>query len=1549
MEGDEKRVILPTVLPQLVSVFKALMEWNLYRAAEVLPIDTLVGTASQLSPLGFCYQNIYEEAQKLMHTRNAACSEIYESKVTSSHPTELSKVLPTPEELRIEPKIEANIVDKEFPSEEAFLTIQRNLLREDFVNPLRTAVKELYSNERPNAMKFTNIKFEGNCITSSGFEAYKIQFKTSRTYRKVNWSRSKALMDGNLVCLSHNDFETLLYATVVDREVSDLKEGFLTVQVLDEAAYHLSSSREYRMIESPGYFKAFSPVIKKLNELTPEELPFRQYLVKLQSDIAQPSYVRGKAFMLDLKGIVCNCNRRSKCEHTHVDILDEESWSNLNTDQLLDPSQKDALRLALTKELALIQGPPGTGKTYIGLKVVQALLQNDGFWREKTQSRRCPIVVVCFTNHALDQFLEEIVDLNLPDAQIIRVGAGSKSEKLKKKFSLQQIAYEACRAKGHWQFGNPRKNLQNTGKTVEALEHFVSGDIESLSRYSRFYCKFLSPDILRDLEIYCGIFFPKDWKESINFASWLDEGIFEKFHSFERARDEETIMYELNEERMEDDFGIEKRELHKVLGKEGIRKFVRYFGSVRPFSYDEAQPFLSGTAHELEITRYPKLRLFKYCLTELMKRLKKEQKVNAEQKKQYDLQFERVKVECLQKADVIGLTTTAAARDNAMLSRVEAKIMIVEEAAEILEPQLIASLTEKTEHLILIGDHKQLRPKTNDYNIGRRYKLEVSMFERLIQNGLPHETLTLQHRMRPQISRLVSKHIYEGKLQDHDATKDRENVAGIKHNVFFINHKIDEADEDLDLSSHASSHEATFLTALCKYLLQQGQYRPEQITVITPYVGQWYELNSQFKEKKISNVRITTVDNYQGEENEIILLSLVRSNQKKKAGFVVEENRVCVALSRAKCGLYCIGNFDFLQQCSKLWSALVDDVRSDGLLGDKLPLHCARHDITTLVASEADFSKVPDGGCDRPCGVKYSTCEHICPKSCHSDDINHTNPCKEPCLKDCPKGHRCKRLCSEDCGKCRQIVHKIIPACKHTQEVPCFQEPESFSCKAPCEKPLPCTHLCKNKCSESCSKKCLQEVERQLICGHEVRVKCYLDDFQALKQCDRPCNETLMCGHTCSGTCGKCRQGRLHVPCRSVCNKMLICGHRCRAKCMEVCPPCKKKCLYQCQHGWCGNKCDTRCKPCPHPCDWKCKHKKCTKRCWNGCDRDKCDKPCKLKGCARGHPCLGLCGESCPPVCHDCGTVKERVSKVYDDDECYKKCENHRYIELEDCRHIFLVDSLDRWMKREEHALVQWKHCPLESCKAPVVSTPRYARTSKQILYDINELKKKKDIQASFLDPKLKKQMIDELSDFPADELRKIGLTLPPINEEDDNQVQKLFVITAFGHEVYRTIESLTQLNSGHGICMEKDAGLTLVTSQAGDFLSWLKQRLTLNKLTAQTVLDIGTESSRLSLLEQHYSCSKLTEEGEIIEDGEMLEDEEELQQSETKESQQVVHVVKNLCKRFQLEDDEKEIMFSELGVSVAEKLWFRCPKRHYYNCSSENRGTCPECIAKQS
>lgn len=81
-------------------------------------------------------------------------------------------------------------------------------------------------------------------------------------------------------------------------------------------------------------------------------------------------------------------------------------------------------------------------------------------------------------------------------------------------------------------------------------------------------------------------------------------------------------------------------------------------------------------------------------------------------------------------------------------------------------------------------------------------------------------------------------------------------------------------------------------------------------------------------------MKIVVVDNYQGEESDIILLSLVRSNEKGNVGFLKMENRICVALSRAKYGLYIMGNMDNLCNSSDMWKQIKESLVNQDSYGN---------------------------------------------------------------------------------------------------------------------------------------------------------------------------------------------------------------------------------------------------------------------------------------------------------------------------------------------------------------------------------------------------------------------------------------------------------------------------------------------------------------------------------------------------------------------------------------------------------------------------------------
>ncbi|KAG4430773.1 hypothetical protein IFR05_013742 [Cadophora sp. M221] len=336
----------------------------------------------------------------------------------------------------------------------------------------------------------------------------------------------------------------------------------------------------------------------------------------------------------------------------------------------------------------------------------------------------------------------------------------------------------------------------------------------------------------------------------------------------------------------------------------------------------------------------------------------------------------------LQTADVIGVTTTGLAKRIKALQHVPGKILICEEAGEIVEPHFLTALLPNVEHMISIGDHRQLRPQINNCNLpfesqaGAPYQLDRSQFERLSvgepgRPPFPVSQLNVQRRMRPQISNLIRATVYP-RLIDHESTRNIPDVIGMRSNVFFLDHQNleDGCSNDNQQKSHSNAWEVDMTHALVRHIVRQGVYSSSDIAVLTPYTGQLQALRAKFhnefeivlsdrdeealtkegfidgdlggsndlasqSEKKplakkhmSELLRLATVDNFQGEEAKVVIVSLVRSNHEKKVGFLKTSNRINALLSRAQHGLYLIGNAETYSNVS-MWNDVLGLLRAD--------------------------------------------------------------------------------------------------------------------------------------------------------------------------------------------------------------------------------------------------------------------------------------------------------------------------------------------------------------------------------------------------------------------------------------------------------------------------------------------------------------------------------------------------------------------------------------------------------------------------------------------
>ncbi|XP_055521428.1 NFX1-type zinc finger-containing protein 1-like [Leucoraja erinacea] len=107
----------------------------------------------------------------------------------------------------------------------------------------------------------------------------------------------------------------------------------------------------------------------------------------------------------------------------------------------------------------------------------------------------------------------------------------------------------------------------------------------------------------------------------------------------------------------------------------------------------------------------------------------------------------------LGEAAVVGMTTPVTARYRTLLQRVRPRVVILEEAAEILEAQVMTMLSPDCQHLIMISDQPQLGPKVADLELAAETRLNVSLFERMVRNHIPFVQLQQQHRKGPAVSR----------------------------------------------------------------------------------------------------------------------------------------------------------------------------------------------------------------------------------------------------------------------------------------------------------------------------------------------------------------------------------------------------------------------------------------------------------------------------------------------------------------------------------------------------------------------------------------------------------------------------------------------------------------------------------------------------------------------------------------------------------------------------------------------------------------------------
>jgi superfamily I DNA and/or RNA helicase len=270
----------------------------------------------------------------------------------------------------------------------------------------------------------------------------------------------------------------------------------------------------------------------------------------------------------------------------------------------------------------------------------------------------------------------------------------------------------------------------------------------------------------------------------------------------------------------------------------------------------------------------------------------------------------------LSSAQVIAATLVGA--NNYHLKGMNFKTVLIDEAAQALEPAAWIPII-KAERVIFAGDHFQLPPTIKSYEAAKQ-GLEVTLFEKAIKRNQADVMLQEQYRMHECIMDFSGRYFYKNQLFANELVRHWK-VFEEDEPMEFIDTAGTGYFEQIDPETKSSynKEEVNLLFRHFQNYLDQiksfGKMSEVQnIGIISPYKAQVGLLKEQFDIKYAANedlsskVAINTVDSFQGQERDIIYISLVRSNEKGEIGFLADTRRMNVAMTRAKKKLVIIGD-----------------------------------------------------------------------------------------------------------------------------------------------------------------------------------------------------------------------------------------------------------------------------------------------------------------------------------------------------------------------------------------------------------------------------------------------------------------------------------------------------------------------------------------------------------------------------------------------------------------------------------------------------------------
>ncbi|XP_043695183.1 uncharacterized protein LOC122645854 isoform X2 [Telopea speciosissima] len=321
---------------------------------------------------------------------------------------------------------------------------------------------------------------------------------------------------------------------------------------------------------------------------------------------------------------------------------------------------------------------------------------------------------------------------------------------------------------------------------------------------------------------------------------------------------------------------------------------------------------------------------------------------------------------CLEHAYLIFCTASSSAKLHTD-GTAPLEMLVIDEAAQLKECESAIPLQlPGVRHAILIGDERQL-PALVLSKISEKAEFGRSLFERLVSLGHKKHLLNIQYRMHPSISLFPNTEFYGKQILDAPNVKERSHERHfLQGNIYgpysFIN--VAYGTEQHDGYGKKNMVEVAVVSEIVNSLFKASFASRQRLSVgvISPYKAQVFAINEKLGDTYDTpnefSVSVRTVDGFQGGEEDVIIISTVRSNGKGSVGFLANLQRTNVALTRARYCLWVLGNGQTLINSGSIWRKLVLNAKDRGCFFDADKDKCLKEAIIAGLVELGEFDKL---------------------------------------------------------------------------------------------------------------------------------------------------------------------------------------------------------------------------------------------------------------------------------------------------------------------------------------------------------------------------------------------------------------------------------------------------------------------------------------------------------------------------------------------------------------------------------------------------------------